>query len=385
MAETKFKLTEEIIATGRKSMSKLVDTLIQVDMDDLETYEFPQDQPFGLEVIYKEALFYLIIRFSPTNKNFICFSPGAFRRDRVSSDGEIIDPPHFSRWSWFRFFDETVITSADPTIFMNDEVKVGWMIGNREQWYLETLSQIIVKLAKNQNVINDNILFFGSSGGGFVSICLATLIRNSKVLVNNSQFSLKNYHQDLVSIPVEMAVPTFDGLTKEEVMEKIKYRMDIIELFKKENYAPHITYYANVQSRNDIVNHSLPLIEDIYHIEPFDGLTIIYYNEVKKKISPHQPLPSRLTIELIQYFAKNNLYNPKPATSKRLIKNEKYAKKLERQIEKLNKENENLKNKNAKMNNKNTELNNKIREMENTISWKITRPLRKLMNFIKNR
>lgn len=371
MAETKFKLTEEILATGRKSMAKLVDNLIQVDMDDLETYEFPQDEPFGLEIIYKEALFYLIIKFSSTNKNFICFSPGAFRRDRVSSDGEIIDPPHFSRWSWHKFFDESVITSADPTIFMNDKVKVGWLIGNSEQWYLETLSQIISKLAKNQNVINDNILFFGSSGGGFVSICLATLIRNSKVLVNNSQFSLKNYHQDLVSIPVEMAVPTFDGLSKEEVMEKLKYRMDIIELFKKENYAPHITYYANVQSRGDVVNHSLPLIEDIYSLEQFDGLEITYYNEVKKKISPHQPLPSRLTIELIQYFAKNNLYNPKPRKNKRLIKDERYSKQLERKIEKLNRDNENLK--------------NTINVMENTFSWKITRPIRKLMKFLKNR
>ncbi len=378
MTATEFKLTEEMLATGRKSMAKLVDTLIQVDMDNLETYEFPQDQPFGLEVIYKEALFYLIIKFSSTNKNFICFSPGAFRRDRVSSDGEIIDPPHFSRWSWYKFFDETVITSADPTIFLNDTVKVGWMIGNSEQWYLETLSQIISKLAKNQNVINDNILFFGSSGGGFVSICLATLIKNSKVLVNNSQFSLKNYHQNLVRIPIEMAVPTFNGLSKEEVMEKIKYRLDIIELFKKENYAPYITYYANTQSKGDMLNHSIPLIEDIYTLEQFTGLNIIYYNEIKQKISPHQPLPSRLTIELIKYFAKNNLYNPKPVNSKRLIKDERYSKKLEKKIEKLNKEN-------AKLNKENTRLKNKTDEMESSHSWKITKPLRKLMNFIKRR
>lgn len=371
MSTTQYKLTEEILATGRKSMAKLVDNLIQVDMDHLETYEFPQDEAFGLEVIYKEAVFYFIIKFSSTNKNFICMSPGAFRRDRVSSDGEIIEPPHFSRWSWFKYFDESVITSADPTIFMNDTVKVGWMIGNNEQWYLETLSQIISKLAKNQNVINDNILFFGSSGGGFVSVCLATLIKNSKVLVNNAQFSLKNYFKNMVNVPIEMAAPTYDGLSNEEIKEKIKPRLDLIELIKKEDYAPHITYYVNVKSANDVKRHSIPLIEDLTGLEQFNGLNIIYYSEIKNVGDPHHPLRRSLTLEIIRLFAKNNLYNSEPSNKKEIVRVDKYPKILEKKVKSLE--------------NKNAALEKKIYVMENSHSWKITKPLRQFMDFIRKR
>ncbi|MEE0936120.1 MAG: hypothetical protein U0L42_10680 [Methanobrevibacter sp.] len=374
MSKSKFKVTEEILEKARKSMKKLVDNIISLDLDEIDDYEFPQDEPFGLEIIYKEALFYLIIKFSSTNKNFICFSPGAFRRDRVSSKGEIIEPPHFSRWSWYKFFDETVITSADPTIFWDDEIKIGWMIGDNEHWYLETMSIIISKLAKNQKVINDNILFFGSSGGGFISVCLGTLIKNSKVLVNNSQFSLSNYWKPLVNQPIELMAHTFDGLSIDEIKEKIAYRMDAIKLFEKENYAPYITYYVNVNSKSDTTTHSIRLIEDHYAQNQFKGLNIVYYKEHKN--SPHHPMQTKLTLDLIKSYAKNNLYNSKPQNKKTIINEEKYVKKLEKKFNNLKKENKNLKKENEN-------LKNIKYEMENSKSWKITMPLRKLMNMLK--
>lgn len=368
MSKSKFKVTEEILEKARKSMHKIVDNVISLDLDEIDDYVFPQDEPFGVEIIYKEALFYLIIKFSSTNKNFICFSPGAFIRNQVSSKGEIIEPPLFNRWSWHKYFDETVITCADPTIFWDDEIKVGWMIGDSEHWYLETMSIIISKLAKNQKVINDNILFFGSSGGGFVSVCLATLIKNSKVLVNNSQFSLSNYWKSLVDYPIELMAHTFDGLSIDEIKEKIAYRMDAIKLFEKENYAPYITYYVNVNSKSDVLDHSIKLIEDHYAQKEFNGLNIVYYKEDNKTF-PHNPLHRKLSLELIRLYAKNNLYNHKPQNKKTVIKEEKYVKKLEKELNNLKKENKNLK--------------NMKREMENSKSWKITLPLRKLMNLLK--
>ena len=90
------------------------------------------------------------------------------------------------------------------------------MIGVKNQWYLETLSKIIRKLAKNQNVIEDNILFFGSSGGGFISLCLATLIKNSKVLVNNLQFLLLNYYRSLLNKAIDSVAPTFEVLVEKK-------------------------------------------------------------------------------------------------------------------------------------------------------------------------
>ena len=362
MTKSKFKLNDEIISNARENMYKLIDNLISLKMEDLETFEFPLDEPFGLEIVHGKALFYFIINFSSTNKNLICMPPGAFNRHKRTSSGDLIKPPYFTRWSWYRFFEESVITFADPMIFWDDDIKIGWMLGEKDDWYIETLSIIIQKLAKNQGVLHDNILFFGSSGGGFISVCLATLIKNSKVVINNAQLSVLNYRPKLVNYALDTASVEFDGMDKEKMKEEYSYRLNVIELFEKENYAPDITYYVNVKSKADVCDHSIPFIAEHYNQSQFTRLTVIYYSEEKKV--PHHPLPTTPTIHLIKAFAKNNLYNKKPETEKTILKEDKY-------LMQLKKENKRLKRANSKM--------------KNSRSWKITKPLRKLMNILRRK
>lgn len=381
MDDNSFKLTDEIISNARKNMNKLVDSIISLKMEEIETYEFPQDQPFGLEIIKNNALFYLIIKFSSTNKNFICMNPGAFERDRCTSDGELIEPPYFSRWSWYRYFDESVIITADPMIFRDKDMKIGWMIGEKDQWYVETLSIIIKKLAINQNVLADNILFFGSSGGGFISLCLAILTRNSKILVNNSQLSIPRYSEIFLDKSLDSVLPTFEGMTKKEIIEQYSHRLDLIELIKKEDYAPHITYYVNAKSNPDIKKQALPFIREHLAQEQHKELDVIFYSEEKEKT--HNPLPNKETIEIIKSYAKNNLYNLKPDSEDRIIYGNNYESTLEKTIEKLKKSNEKLKKENKNLNKENKNLKNKISEMETSHSWKITKPLRKMNNIRK--
>ena len=97
MTKSKFKLNDEIISNARENMYKLIDNLISLKMEDLETFEFPLDEPFGLEIVHGKALFYFIINFSSNNKNLICMPPGAFNRHKRTSSGDLIKPPYFTR------------------------------------------------------------------------------------------------------------------------------------------------------------------------------------------------------------------------------------------------------------------------------------------------
>lgn len=321
MMEDNFELTDDIIKNARVSIKTLVKDLISLKIDEIESFEFPIEKLFALEIIHNDALFYFIIKFSADNKNFICFPPGASDRDKTTSSGELKVPPFFSRWKWHKYFDESTIALADPMIFLNDEIKLGWFIGVKNHWYLETASKIIRKLAVNQNVPNENILFFGSSGGGYVSVCLATLLKNSKVVVNNAQFFILNYYPRLVNMAFKANFKSFNGLSQVEIINKIMYRLDTLELFRREKYAPHITYYVNVKSENDIINQTIPLLSRYYDHEYFNGLNLIYYGQDAKK--PHNPLPNEITINIIKSYAKKNLYNAKndPYESEFNIKN----------------------------------------------------------------
>lgn len=303
-----------------KSMKNLVDKVIELDYDDVENYNFPLDEPFGLEVNYKGIKYCLVIRLSSNNKNLICCGPGAHGRTVKTSDGKYKKPPFIHRWSWFKYFDESFIAYADPIFFYDERITLGWLVGDKNQWYLETLSEIIKKICKNQNIYTNNILFYSSSGGGFTSIGLGALIKGSKVLVNNSQMNVMNYHEFHIDHLFRILYKEFPGLTKNQIINKIGHRLDMVKLFRKEKYVPPITYYVNVESDDDLYNHCIPFINDIKKLPYFNNdLIIHFYRELKD--STHGPLPVQKSVDIIREFVKTYLYNREETESNELKNN----------------------------------------------------------------
>lgn len=366
MNSKKFELTEEMESSIEKNMSKLTKTNIRLDFDEVASFDFPLDEPFTLEVKYNNTIYCFIIKFSSTNKNLICMGPGAHKRDKTYK-GEVLKPPLFDRKSWHQYFEESFIAYADPMLFYDDMMEIGWFIGTENQWYLKDIAQIMEELSKSQDIINENILFFGSSGGGHASVVLGTLLKNSKVLVNNPQLFVLNLldkrHMNRIFDDI---CPLFEGRTKDEITEEISYRLDVIELFKKEKYAPYITYYLNVESEGDYLKQALPFFEKVYSLKEFNGLNVIFYREIKEV--PHEPMPNDETIGIIRKYCKNYLYNSPQKDGVRessgLLNEGKYIDDLKNELDKANEENEMLK--------------NQYREIKSSKSWKLTSPLRKL-------
>lgn len=138
----------------------------------------------------------------------------------------------------------------DPTLYNNPKLTLGWCIGKNDEWYLPVISDIIRILASKNNIKPKNILFYGSSAGGFTSIMLSTLIKNSASIVNNPQIFILKYVESQVN---HMLNACFDNLELEKVLTYYKYRFDAVELFKHEKYVPYITYLVNMDSRLDTI------------------------------------------------------------------------------------------------------------------------------------
>lgn len=243
-------------------------------------------------------------------------------------------------------------------MFFDDEINIGWFVGTKDEWYLSSLAEIIDKLAKSQEIINENILFYGSSGGGFSSIVLATFIKNSKVLINNSQLFILNHNKNTLDKLFSLISPSFNGMTRDEIIDEIRYRLDIIELFEKMEYAPFITYYLNSVSKGDIVDQTIPLLEKIRDSDYYNGINIILYSQSKKV--PHEPLPVNTSVDIIKKYCKTFLYN---SDDQILKSNEYFIFNESNYVKKLEREN---------------------RDLINSRSWKITKPLRELKLIFKN-
>ena len=291
-----------------KMINSILDYRIELDFNEIDGFDFPIDIPFELHINYNKIVYSFIIKFSSKNKNLICFGPGAHARDATNSKGKLLRPPYYDRWSWYKYFDESFIAYSDPIFLYDEKITLGWFVGDENQWYLETLSKIIKKLSHCQNILHENILFFGSSGGGFSSVGLGTLIKGSKVLINNSQFFIMNYRKYHVENLMGILKQRFNESSVEKIVKLLNYRLDVVELFKREKYIPKITYYLNLESDHDVNCQYVPLVNELSKLDLYnDELNVKFYREVKDV--PHNPLATQKTINIIKLFCKQNLFN----------------------------------------------------------------------------
>ena len=289
-----------------------------------------------------------MIRFASDNDNLICFSPAAVNRTKIDSNGELVNPPFFQRWSWHSEFDESVIALADPSFFYDNDIRVAWFVGEKSRWYLEESSLILKKLLENRQIKNENVLFYGSSAGGYVSIGLGTLIKNSKILVNNAQFILMNYNENHVERLFKVLRKSFTNMSDEEIIDTINYRLNVLELFKRESYIPKIEYYINSESKSDIYNQCIPFLDGLSDLDFSDkDINIHFYKYIYDL--PHNPLPEDKIIPIIKSVMNGE------------FKSDDY----ERLKNELNEE-KSIKN-----------------ELLSSSSWKLTSPLRKIKHLIK--
>lgn len=231
-----------------------------LDKEELESAEFPQDELFSLQVNHDDVKYEFLIRFSSESENLVCFGSGAY-------DPSKFKPPVYNRHTWYLEFAESVIYYNDPTLYNDDKLTLGWGVGKNGEWYLPVIADILKILAHKNRVENENMLFFGSSGGGFTSVVLSTLLKGSIAVVNNPQMILQNYYPSHFD---RMMNACFDE-PGEDTVSKYRYRFDALELFKIEKYVPNITYLVNINSQKDIKNQLIPFINSLTSFEDYDS------------------------------------------------------------------------------------------------------------------
>ena len=156
-----------------------------------------------------------------------------------------------------------------------------------------------------------------------------------------------NFHEGDINNLFNTLYDEFPGLSQPEIIEKINYRLDVIELFKKYEYIPPIHYYVNLESNEDLYDQCMPLVKELQKLKFYtNNLTVFFYKDEKEK--PHAPLPNDITIDILKSFMASYLYNNEENNDNKLINN--------------------ITNLNIQLNNQNLELKNQINLLENLIN-----------------
>lgn len=185
--------------------------------------------------------------------------------------------PVFKRWSYYRFVDSIVLNIADPMFYKYENLNLGWYYGNQNESYIEYLSKIIKKVQSLFQIQDSNLFFFGSSGGGYVTLQLSMYFQNTNHIAVNPQISIPKYHYASIftqKTGIDLQIKDFfrRNETEQIIIERIKQNLNKFVIVQ------------NVKDEHDCTIHLFPLLKkldiDSLHlgVNSFNSLYVWLYS-----------------------------------------------------------------------------------------------------------
>lgn len=254
---------------------------IKLNYTDIKTTSFKSKEPTIYCINYEGVKYEYLINFIPNFDSLVVFGSGAYEPDKF-------DPPVFQRHAWMDEVRGSSIYFNDPTLYLG-KMSLGWGYGTNERHYLKDIASILELILNKLEIEPSKTLFYGSSGGGFMSMLLASLLKG-KALVNNPQTIVTSFYKSMV-----------DNLKKgvlQENEELLPNRTNVIEFLKESKHFPEIHYIQNSASDFDMAYQVIPFIKSLKELETIfiNKVTFDFYYDKK---AGHNPLDKERSLKLI--------------------------------------------------------------------------------------
>ncbi|MEG7335239.1 glycosyl transferase family 2 [Bacillus sp. 0102A] len=258
-------------------------------LEDLSKETIVFDEKSLLIVEFKQVKFEFFLNIKSSSDTLLVLGSGAIDPKKHSL-------PVFHRHSWADEIACSTIFYNDPTLYLGN-INIGWGQGDKEHFYLETISEIIVKISEIIKIQPEKTTFYGSSAGGYTSLFLSGMVKGSTALVNNPQTIVSNYYQSHV---LKMLETSYNKRDLEDFPQHLKYRLSIPEFYKKINYIPSIIYYQNLACEHDVNRHFHPFFNQLFELtkqKPYINKIDchFYYDEEKG----HNPMGKEETLAIL--------------------------------------------------------------------------------------
>jgi predicted esterase YcpF (UPF0227 family) len=215
---------------------------------------------------------------------------------------------NFQRYSWSRDVDYSFMSVLDPTIHEKNSLDIGWFQGRYDNYPLPKFASLLTKLLIKNSIKEEDVLFFGSSAGGFVALQLSNFFPLSKVLVINPQIYIDRYYKSKFN---QLADYAYKGMSHSNIRAKFNNRISVDIDFSKR--VESVYYYQNDEDKHHLIHHLKPYLEtldeDIVEQVAIDEklnsdkkIHIIAYSDLSKR---HAPPNKDETLEIIDNIFKH--------------------------------------------------------------------------------
>ena len=227
------------------SKSVTVYPTVNLDYREVEQTDFHQEQLTIYAIRWSGVTFEFAIRCPAGAKNAVVLGSGDV--------GSQPSRPVFFRVSWAGKLPGCAIYYFDPTVYVG-KTTLCWYYGTNQRWYLENIAVIVKKILDNLGISTADTLFFGSSGGGFSSILLGSML-HGRVLAINPQMIVENFYPSFIVLLKKAALAPGEELLSE--------RTDAIRLIQREDFFPPILIWQNSMAEHDLKTQTIPFIEEL--------------------------------------------------------------------------------------------------------------------------
>ncbi|WP_444899537.1 hypothetical protein ACJJIX_06740 [Microbulbifer sp. VAAC004] len=167
-----------------------------------------------------------------------------------SINRKIKQPPVFHRQSWTKDTPFSSIVISDKSVEINDSLELAWYLGKPNGSFLRSVVSAITKIRDSLKLRNNKIIFYGTSGGGYAGILLASILRGSSCIAGNAQTDLSKFNYKI-----------FDKFIDNTGYKPTHQKINIMRYLSDKKYIPQITFLQNTQDLTHFNNHYLPFIK----------------------------------------------------------------------------------------------------------------------------
>ena len=227
---------------------------------------------------------------SEASKKIIFFLPGAYNRTKGITQ--------YQRHSWaedyFHKFDCVFVD--DPTINESNSLSIGWFQGNDGCNAFDALRKLVHFLIKQSKIDESDVVFFGSSAGGFTCLRLSNYFTKSTVIAINPQIYLDNYHKkffyDMMSYShssVDIHNLSLDTIKKISFIPDFSPGCGPIYIIQNKFDDHHMLHHVGVlmksfQNNDSISTEFVSCFGEKINIR--NRINILYYEDHEKKHNP---------------------------------------------------------------------------------------------------
>ena len=183
--------------------------------------------------------------------------------------------PYFVRWSYYPLIeslDSMILCISDPMFQRYEKLFLGWYYGTKEECYITLSLEVVKSVCDNANIRYEDVIFLGSSGGGYASIYASALLKGSSSVSINPQIYIRRYSY----------CQKFEMITGLDLKAPDKFlRNDLVNI-KKNSNSKHCVM-VNVQSTDDMEKQIIPMAKELgipikYGLSSKDNVLVWLYD-----------------------------------------------------------------------------------------------------------